>query len=243
MICNFRTVVIALVMLVLQTGCATNRSSLDPLEPFNRKIYSFNQGLDRVIVKPLTLSYQRHVPQPVRRGIGHFVGNLSEPTSALNHLLQGNPELATAGSLRFLINSTFGVVGLFDVATPLGLARHNEDFGQTLALWGIPEGPYLVLPLLGPSTARDTFGQLSQWALPDPLDIVSADTREVALSRYSMTLLHWRSQLLPLDALLAQQPDPYLFQYALYRQYRLDQIHDGSAPAEADILESEVLKD
>lgn len=230
-------------MLVLQTGCATNRSSLDPLEPFNRKIYSFNQGLDRVIVKPLTLSYQRHVPQPVRRGIGHFVGNLSEPTSALNHLLQGNPELATAGSLRFLINSTFGVVGLFDVAKPLGLARHNEDFGQTLALWGIPEGPYLVLPLLGPSTARDTFGQLSQWALPDPLDIVSADTREIALSRYSMTLLHWRSQLLPLDALLAQQPDPYLFQYALYRQYRLDQIHDGSAPAEADILESEVLKD
>ena len=217
----------AAMLLLMQTGCATpGLGPDDPLASLNRASYAFNVGLDRALVKPLAIGYQRYTPAMVRRGIGHFLNNLSGPATALNALLQGKVDEAANTGLRFLINSTAGVLGTMDVATTVGLPLRHEDFGQTLARWGLPDGPYLVLPLLGPSTLRDTLGLLPRWYLPDALSLI--DERAISVARYSLLLLHRRSNLLHLDPLLSEQPDPYLFEQAFYRQYRLDQIHDGA---------------
>ena len=216
-------------LLLMQAGCATSRLSPDdPLASFNRASYAFNAGLDRALVKPLALRYQHYTPDMVRRSIGHLLDNLAEPATAVNALLQGKVGEAANTGLRFLINSTAGVLGTMDVATAFGLPLRHEDFGQTLARWGLPDGPYLVLPLLGPSNLRDTVGILPRWYLPDALS--SIDEHVIDVARYSLLLLHRRGDLLHLDPLLSEQPDPYLFEQAFYRQYRLDQIYDGAPP-------------
>ena len=216
-------------LLIMQTGCATSRLGPDdPLASFNRASYSFNAGLDRALIKPLAIGYQRYTPAMVRRSIGHFLDNLAEPATAVHALLQGKMGEATNTGLRFLINSTAGVLGTMDIATTFGLPLVREDFGQTLARWGLPDGPYLVLPLLGPSNLRDTVGKLPRWYLPDALS--SIDEQAIDVARYSLSILHRRSGLLHLDPVLSEQPDPYLFMQAFYRQYRLGQIYDGAPP-------------
>ena len=232
----------AVLLLIMQTGCATSRLGPDdPLASFNRASYSFNAGLDRALIKPLTISYQRYTPAMIRHSIGHFLDNLAEPATAVNALLQGKVGEAANTGLRFLINSTAGVLGTMDVATTFGLPLLHEDFGQTLARWGLPDGPYLVLPLLGPSNLRDAVGIVTQRYLPDALS--SIDEPALAVARYSLLILHRRSGLLHLDPLLSEQPDPYLFERAFYRQYRLDQIHDGAPPASQGSLENSLFKD
>ena len=124
----------------------------DPLEPFNRAMYTFNDVFDRALVKPLATGYRYIIPSPVRRGVGNFFINLREPTTLINDLLQGKPAQARQTLDRFLLNSSIGLFGLIDIATPLGKPSHEEDYGQTLAVWGVPSGPYLVLPFLGPSS-------------------------------------------------------------------------------------------
>ena len=232
----------AALLLLMQAGCATPMLSPDdPLASFNRASHAFNTGLDQALVKPLAIGYQRYTPAMVRRSIGHFLDNLGAPATAANALLQGKVGEAASTGLRFLINSTAGLLGTMDVATTLGLPFHKEDFGQTLARWGLPDGPYLVLPLLGPSNLRDAVGILPRRYLPDALS--SIDEPVLAVARYSLLILHRRSGLLHLDPLLSEQPDPYLFERAFYRQYRLDQIHDGAAPDSRGSLENNLFKD
>ena len=127
----------------------------DPWEPMNRQIHGFNTGLDKVTLKPIAKGYQKVVPQFLRTGIGNFSSNLRTPLNIINSFLQGNGKTGLSETGRFLANSTFGLLGVLDVATDMGLERHNEDFGQTFAKWGIPDGPYVVLPFLGPRTVRD----------------------------------------------------------------------------------------
>ena len=141
----------------LLSGCATTgeRDPADPLEPANRRVYDFNMAVDRATLRPAATVYKDHVPKVVQTGVGNFFTNLSVPVTAVNNLLQRKPVAAGQDLLRFVINSTLGWGGIFDIASPSGIPLHNEDLGQTLGTYGVPAGPYLMVPLLGPSTVRD----------------------------------------------------------------------------------------
>ncbi|MCY4358176.1 MAG: VacJ family lipoprotein [Gammaproteobacteria bacterium] len=178
---NFRTdkligPAILLLMLTLQTGCIT-ATNPDPLEPINRPIQSFNNMADRVLVRPLAQAYQIITPELAEQAVIRMFRNLAELTNASNQLLQGKPQMALNDLARFLVNSTLGLGGLFDPATELGLQPHLEDFGQTLGVWGIPQGPYLVLPFRGPATLRNLVGGFSDQFTLLPLEIGHVPTR------------------------------------------------------------------
>ncbi len=147
----------------LFVGCASipagvEPSPRDPWEPFNRSVFEFNEGLDKYLLKPVVAAYRFILPEIVRDGIYNFFSNYSDIYTALQNLLQGKPDLAFNDLMRVAVNTIFGLGGLMDVATPGGLPKHKEDWGQTFGVWGIPSGPYVVLPFFGPSTVRDTFG-------------------------------------------------------------------------------------
>jgi phospholipid-binding lipoprotein MlaA len=163
---------LALGSALLLSGCATTSNPKDPFEKFNRAMFSFNDTVDRVALKPTATAYKKVTPTFVQTGINNFFGNLSDLWSSLNQFAQfkGKDGLNDFG--RFAVNSTFGVAGLFDLATPSGMPKHNEDLGQTLGYWGVPSGPYLMLPLLGPSTVRDTAALPGDW-WGDPLTHVN----------------------------------------------------------------------
>jgi phospholipid-binding lipoprotein MlaA len=150
-------------MTCLFVGCASipagvEPSPRDPWEPFNRSVFEFNEGLDEYLLKPIVAAYRFILPEIVRDGIYNFFSNYSDIYTALQNLLQGKPDLAFNDLMRVAVNTLFGLGGLMDVATPGGLPKHKEDWGQTFGVWGVPSGPYLVLPFFGPSTIRDTFG-------------------------------------------------------------------------------------
>lgn len=150
-------------MTCLFVGCASipagvEPSPRDPWEPFNRSVFEFNEGLDKYLLKPIVAAYRFILPEIVRDGIYNFFSNYSDIYTALQNLLQGKPDLAFNDLMRVAVNTIFGLGGLMDVATPGGLPKHKEDWGQTFGVWGVPSGPYLVLPFFGPSTIRDTFG-------------------------------------------------------------------------------------
>jgi phospholipid-binding lipoprotein MlaA len=159
-----RTVrLVALVVMVLVGGVARAADDdvsreQDPWESFNRSMFSFNDGMDRYVLEPVATGYDFVVPDPVERSVSNFFQNLRVPINMMNGFLQGKPVNGASDLGRFVVNTTIGVAGFFDLATPFGLARHDEDFGQTLAVWGVPQGPYVVWPLLGSSTLRDTGG-------------------------------------------------------------------------------------
>ena len=147
----------------LIVGCASipagvEPSPRDPWEPFNRSVFEFNEGLDKYLLKPVVAAYRFILPEIVRDGIYNFFSNYSDIYTALQNLLQGKPDLAFNDLMRVAVNTIFGLGGLMDVATPGGLPKHKEDWGQTFGVWGLPSGPYVVLPFFGPSTIRDTFG-------------------------------------------------------------------------------------
>ena len=147
-----------LVFAAVVSGCATGpqANASDPLEPFNRAMYSFNDTADRVVLKPVAETYQDITPQFVRTTIGNFFSNLGDLSSSMNAALQLRPVEATTNFMRFAVNSVFGLAGLIDLATPMGLTKTSHDLGQTLGRWGVPMGPYIMLPFAGPSTLRDT---------------------------------------------------------------------------------------
>ena len=153
----------AAVSMTLLSGCATNGDPRDPFEPLNRGIYKFNDGADALVIKPAAQFYEAIVPQFMRTGVGNFFSNLNDVIVALNSLLQGKFSQAGADVARLAVNTTVGVLGLFDFATGMGLEKHDEDFGQTLGYWGIGDGPYIVLPILGPSNLRDTVGWVGDY--------------------------------------------------------------------------------
>lgn len=201
----------------------------DPLERLNRITSTMNDVMDRVVVKPVTKTYVKITPRPVQDSVHNFFQNLEEPIVIFNDLLQGKFKQSGADTGRFLANSTFGVLGLFDVATPMGLQQHDEDLGQTLAVWGVPSGPYLVLPLLGPSTFRDAFGSYVDGRY-NPTSIYEVDD---VPTRNGMVILYGidkRAGLLNYEDQIQAAFDPYVFIRDAYLQHRQFLIYDGNPP-------------
>ncbi len=214
----------------------------DPFESVNRSIYQFNFKLDRWVLKPVASFYKEHVPSPVRRGVRNFFSNLWEPNTMVNALLQGKPDKAADSTARFILNTTIGVLGIFDVATPLGVVEHEEDFGQTLAVWGVGDGPYIMLPFLGPSNLRDTGGLVLQYGLTDLVPPIFDGSEQMIAS--GMRLIDTRTALLGVDETLQLQVDPYLFLRESYRQSRAVAIADGvPATQEEDAFEEELFNE
>lgn len=220
----------ASVLMVLLSGCATTGDPRDPLEPMNRAIYRFNDSVDQTILKPVAETYRAVLPSFVRTGVSNFFANINDVLIALNNLLQGKPADAASDVGRVAVNTTAGLLGVFDVATELGMDRHNEDFGQTLGYWGVGNGPFLMLPLLGPSNLRDTVGRVADFKL-DPVTYVdpSRDRNILWVSR----LVSDRTNLLGASTILEVAAlDPYEFLRDAYLQRRRNLVHDGSPPPE-----------
>ncbi len=202
-------------------------SPADPLESMNRAVFGFNEALDRAVLKPLAQVYVDVVPETPRRLFRNFVSNLLEPWSAVNNLLQGKPLAAASDVARFAFN-TLTSLGLDDPAAELGLARSNEDLGQTLGVWGLGAGPYLVLPILGPSSLRDGIGRIGDIGF-DPSRRIS-DGREFA-ALTAVRLVEQRATLLPMERLIEGAAlDRYSFIRNAYLQRRLNQVYDGNPP-------------
>jgi phospholipid-binding lipoprotein MlaA len=231
-----RTAARALAGLALATGllalggCATvaHPHPNDPWEPFNRSVSEFNENVDAVVLKPVSTAYKEKVPALVRTGVANFFGNLSDAWSFVNSAMQGKVQEAADNFARVQINSVFGVFGLFDVASDLNIDRHREDFGQTLGHWGVPAGPYVVLPLLGPSTVRDTL------ALPVDRkgDLTSyIDPSGVRYSTYALRVVHARSTLLRASSVLDEAAlDKYSFMRDAHLQRRRAEIYQPDDP-------------
>jgi phospholipid-binding lipoprotein MlaA len=216
-------------------GCATaevtNPSKADPLEAFNRPIFAFNDTVDRYALRPIARVYDRAVPEVVQLVVGNVFSNLADVYTAANQLLQGKPREAMQDISRFVVNSTWGMLGLGDVASAIGLRKHNEDFGQTLGVWGVPSGPYLVIPFLGPSTMRDAPSRIVD-ARGDP---VWRRLTDVALrnSAVGLRVVHQRADLLDTERTLRGVT---LDRYSLFRdgylQRRNSAVYDGNPPDE-----------
>jgi phospholipid-binding lipoprotein MlaA len=215
--------------LILLAGCATTgeRHPADPWEPGNRKVFAVNQAVDRATLKPVAKAYESTLPQWMRNSVTNFFKNLDMPITIANQLLQGKPKQAGQDTLRFAMNTTLGIGGLFDPASDANLPVHDEDFGQTLGRWGVPPGPFLMLPLLGPSHVRDLPSNVFNRFLQPFYWYNYGNERWISLG---LSLLDKRARLLPLDATLARAYDPYAFIRDAYMQRRLYQVWDGNIP-------------
>ncbi|WP_416898778.1 MAG: VacJ family lipoprotein [Minwuia sp.] len=205
----------------------------DPYEETNREIFQFNMGLDQAVMEPVSRGYRFVVPEPARMGVSNALENLSEPRTLFNNILQGDAEAAWHTFLRFTINSTIGLGGLFDVTTAGNFERRKEDFGQTLAVWGYESGPYLMLPLLGPSTGRDTAGFVVD-TVTDPFSLVFGFVPSMA--RTGTRLVDNRSERIEeFEALEATAIDLYASVRTLYYQNREHEIRNGAPPPLDDL--------
>ena len=193
----------------------------DPFEDINRITFKFNESLDNNFLKPVALTYSK-APKPIKKGISNFFDNLEEIETSVNQILQGKPKLAINDFSRFIINSTIGLGGFLDVATKIGLTRHEEEFDQTLALWGVPSGPYIMLPGLGPSTLRDTLARPFSSFLSVTFHMTESD---VNLALKGMDALETRERLLEIESLI--YGDRYNFVRDSYVQYMNYEINDG----------------
>lgn len=213
----------------LVTGCATNGVKRDPLEPINRVVYSFNDIADKAVIKPVATIYQDAVPSPVRTGVTNFFSNMGDVLVIFNDVLQFKFDQAASDTTRLLTNTTFGILGIFDVASGWDLEKHDEDFGQTLGHWGVGSGPYLVLPLLGPSTLRDSAGLFLVDNHVDPvLAIEPAPDRNATIV---LKTINSRANLLGVSKVLDEAAlDPYSFLRDGYLQRRRSLVYDGKPP-------------
>ena len=233
-VCGF---VVWMLLAVMVTGCATgpNANPKDPLEPMNRRIASFNDVLDDNLLKPAATGYRDYTPQPVQTGVNNFFRNLSDVWSMVNNGLQLKGRETAESCMRVVVNTIFGIYGLFDVATEIGLQRHPEDFGQTLGYWGVASGPYLVLPVLGPSTVRDTAAM--------PVDMTADFVRQyndvpVRNTAMATRIVDKRAGLLKTtDLLSGASIDKYSFTRDSYLQFRRNQVFDGNPPDEDDLID------
>lgn len=220
----------------LLAGCATAPAGAgagtpnDPFESWNRKVFSFNDSVDRAVLKPVAEAYRDHVPKIVRTTVDNFLGNLYDAWSTVNHFLQGKFQSGMEMGMRVLTNTVFGAAGLMDPATEMGLVRRSEDFGQTLGTWGLGNGPYLVLPFLGPSTLRDTAGLLADRQVgPSTLPQRTSEQYVVL----GTELINVRANLLQAGALVDQVAlDKYAFMRDAYLARRRDALYDGAPPME-----------
>jgi len=213
-------------------GCATvqYQDPRDPLESFNRGVYSFNEGLDQAVFKPVATVYRDYTPQLVRTGVGNFLGNLDDAWSFVNSALQFKLRHALDNFFRFGVNSTIGLFGVLDVASEMQIERHSEDFGQTLGVWGVGPGPYVMLPFFGPSTVRDTV------ALPVDFngDLASHTTHIPTRNTLrALNVIDTRANLLGLSSSLDEVAlDKYSFTRDAFLQRRRNAIYDGDPPEE-----------
>jgi phospholipid-binding lipoprotein MlaA len=221
-------------------GCATTGTPdpADPFQPMNRGVYSFNDTLDRAALKPVAVAYHDHTPSWFQTGVGNFFTNLTYPGTALNDLLQGKLVAAGQDTLRFVINTTLGWGGVLDVASGAALPQHQEDLGQTLGKWGVPAGPYLMVPFLGPSTVRDLPSRVSETFLQPLYWFNYGNARWGSLG---LSLVDTRARLLPLDETLDGVYDKYAFIRNGYLQRRQFLIYDGNPPEEP--IDEELLDD
>jgi phospholipid-binding lipoprotein MlaA len=230
----------AAVVLAALAGCATPppandpdavaefKETNDPLEPTNRVFYAINDGLDVVVLRPLALVYRYAIPQVVRAHTHNVLTNLGEPVATADDMLSGKPRRAGDSLMRFLINSTFGVAGVFDVATGWGWPDHDTDAGIAFALWGIPSGPYLYLPILGPTDPRDAVGFGVDRLLDPGTWIGGHVAQDVGYGRLGLGALDARERVLDdLDRVKAEALDPYATIRSLARQHRQSQIDDA----------------
>jgi phospholipid-binding lipoprotein MlaA len=214
--------------LALVAGASHAQSANDPFERTNRAIFGFNEALDSAVLTPVAKGYQAAVPELVRSGVSNFFGNFGDGWSAINNLLQGKGEAAGTMVMRVAANTLFGIGGLFDVASDLGMERSTEDFGQTLGRWGMPAGPYIVWPLLGPSTARDTLGR--------PLDLawspsLAINDRGVDIALSALNLIDTRASLLGASRIVEGIAfDKYTFIRDAYIARRRNLVYDGNPP-------------
>ena len=219
-------------VVVLVQGCATgpNLNPADPMEPLNRAVFSFNDGLDRAVLRPVATAYDQVTPSPIKTGVRNFFGNISDVWSVVNNLLQFKVKESLETFMRVSVNSTLGFGGLLDIGTEAGLLKNEQDFGQTLGVWGFGSGPYVVLPLFGPSSVRDTLGTV----VDTSADLVT-NSRNVP-TRNSLSVLRVvdaRAEVLGASKLLDEAAlDKYSFTRDLYLQRRANSIGKGSAVKE-----------
>ncbi|MBV8045991.1 MAG: VacJ family lipoprotein [Paludibacterium sp.] len=220
--------------LLLATGCATHPSNpQDPLEPFNRSIYTFNDKLDRAVAKPVAKAYRQVTPQPVRTGVNNFFDNLLDAYSFVNDVLSVQPVKAMNDLMRVAVNTTFGVFGLVDFATPMGLQNNKTTLGDTLARWGWKDSSYLVLPVLGPSTVRDGLGTATTLYVGPERRILFKDPA-TANTAAGLLFVSKRERLLDVtDAVDEAAIDPYSYTRDAFLQLRAAQIRGSQASAPA----------
>lgn len=217
---------------VLLTGCATgpNANPADPLEPFNRGVYQFNDTVDVAVLKPVAIAYRDYTPDLLRQGVRNFFNNLQDGWSVVNNALQLKGQSTSDSFGRFLLNSTFGLGGIFDLASDLGIDRSTKDFGHTLGYWGVAPGPYLVLPFMGPSTLRDTLAR--------PVDTLGTVTTHISHvptrnTVFVVELVDRRESFLKATEMLEQVAlDPYTFTRDAFLQRRRSAVYDGNPPDE-----------
>lgn len=222
-----------LFFILFLSGCASVQvaDERDPFEGFNRAMYAFNDDLDRAIIKPLAIGYQKVVPTPVSNSISNFFSNLDDVLVLINDLLQLKFEQSLSDFGRITFNTTFGLGGLFDVATHMGLPKHNEDFGQTLGYWGVGSGPYLYLPIFGPRTLRDGLALPVDWEL-DPVGTI--DDSSTYWATKGLYAIDTREGLLRASRIIETAAlDPYVFMRDAYLQRRQNLVYDGNPPQSA----------
>lgn len=226
-----RTLLLSLLCIAL-TACAGTQSRdtdpvRDPWEGYNRKIHAFNRGFDKAILRPVARGYDAITPDPVQRGIGNFFRNLNYPVTGLNQLLQGKFSEFGESTERFLANTVFGLLGFVDIASMGGVPQHNEDFGQTMAVWGWENSRYFELPFLGPRTVRDTLG-FSAFGYFGPVAIAARE--EGIYWPIGLDIIQIRASLLPQDQAYQEAYDPYAFLRDAWLQRREYLIYDGDPP-------------
>jgi phospholipid-binding lipoprotein MlaA len=227
---------------LLMTGCASGPQAnpTDPLEPFNRSVYSFNDGIDRAVLKPVAEGYRAVTPRLVRAGVSNFFNNLEDLWSSLNGVLQLRPQVAVDNFMRFSTNSVFGLGGVFDIASEAGIERKTEDLGKTLGRWGVPAGPYIVLPLLGPSTVRDASTIIVERRYSPLSQINDNGTRN---SLTVLNIVDTRTNLLRLTNMLDEMAlDKYSFTRDAFLQRRRADIYRPGQEKDDERLEMQEKK-
>lgn len=231
MLQKLRCLAVIACLSLLLAGCAGTQSrntdpENDPWEGYNRKVFAFNEGLDKV-VRPIAVGYDKVMPDPVQRGVGNFFRNLDAPVTYVNQVLQGKFKQSVSTVGRFLVNSTFGLFGFFDIASQMGIPFYNEDLGQTLAKWGYEDSRYLMLPLFGPSTFRDGTGRVVD-SFYHPVGQVFHGSNRWGL--WIVRGIDMRARYLDQDAELNQAYDPYVLLRDVWWQNRQYEIYDGDPP-------------
>jgi phospholipid-binding lipoprotein MlaA len=221
--------------LIIISGCASKQTIeqgdvLDPFEPVNRSIYRFNEYADKYVARPIAKGYQFIAPSVIRTGVTNFFDNLSYPVDIINAVLQGKFKQAGLDTSRLVINTTIGVLGFMDPATDVGLAKHDEDFGQTMGVWGIPDGPYIMVPFFGPRTIRSGVGDLADLYVNPQFQLFSSS---VQTKLNIFWLIHRRSTLIGIDEEIQRAFDRYAFVRDAYMQNREYLLYDGNPPEEA----------